>query len=111
MATVHHRFRTIDAHEIFYREAGSPTAPTLVLLHGYPTSSFMFRHLIPLLADEFHVIAPDHLGFGLSAAPSVEQFAYSFDSLTDITEALLDDLGVDRYEVGRAPRRDRGSIC
>lgn len=99
MATVHHRFRTIDGHEIFYREAGSPTAPTLVLLHGYPTSSFMFRHLIPLLADEFHVIAPDHLGFGLSAAPSVEQFAYSFDSLTDITEALLADLGVDRYAI------------
>ena len=99
MVTVHHRFRTVDGRAVFYREAGEPSAPTIVLLHGYPTSSFMFRHLIPLLADEFHVIAPDHLGFGLSAAPSVEQFAYSFDSLTDITEALLADLGVDRYAI------------
>ncbi|WP_265522836.1 alpha/beta fold hydrolase [Oerskovia flava] len=99
MATVHHRTRTVHGYEIFYREAGDPAAPTIVLLHGYPTSSFMFRHLIPLLADRFHVVAPDHLGFGLSAAPRADEFDYSFDALADITEALLADIGVDRYAI------------
>lgn len=98
-AGVHHRTRMIDGHEIFYREAGDPTAPTIALLHGYPTSSAMFRHLIPLLADRFHVVAPDHLGFGLSAAPGVEELDYSFDTLTDVTEALLRDLEVDRFAI------------
>lgn len=96
---VHHRRRMIDGHEIFYREAGDPGAPALVLLHGYPTSSFMFRDLIPLLADRFHVVAPDHLGFGLSAAPPADEFDYSFDALADVTEAFLADLGVDRYAI------------
>lgn len=99
MVQVHHRERTVDGHQIFYREAGDPAAPTLVLLHGYPTSSFMFRHLIPLLADSFHVVAPDHLGFGLSDAPSPSEVDYSFDLLADITEGLLADLGVDRYAI------------
>src|SRR5690606_13939198 len=99
MVSVHHRFRTIDGHAVFYREAGEPTAPTIVLLHGYPTSSFIFRHLVPLLADRFRVIAPDHIGFGLSDAPSVDDFAYTFDALTDVTEALLAELGVDRYAI------------
>lgn len=98
-AGVHHRTRIIDGHEIFYREAGDPTAPTIVLLHGYPTSSAMFRHLIPLLADRFHVVAPDHLGFGLSAAPGVEELDYSFDTLADVTEALLRELEVDRFAI------------
>jgi pimeloyl-ACP methyl ester carboxylesterase len=98
-AGVHHRTRIVNGHEIFYREAGDPTAPTIVLLHGYPTSSAMFRHLIPLLADRFHVVAPDHLGFGLSAAPGVEELDYSFDTLTDVTEALLRDLEVDRFAI------------
>ena len=82
---VHHRYATVDGHRIFYREAGDPGAPAIVLLHGFPTSSFMFRDLIPRLADRYHVIAPDHLGFGLSDAPSVEEFGYSFDALTDLT--------------------------
>ncbi|MEP7765173.1 alpha/beta fold hydrolase [Sanguibacter sp. 25GB23B1] len=99
MTEIHHRLRTVDGHEIFYREAGDPAAPTLVLLHGYPTSSFMFRHLIPLLADRFHVVAPDHLGFGLSAAPSVDELDYTFDALADVTEALLADLGIDSYAI------------
>ena len=72
MAVVHHRFATVDGHRLFYREAGDAEAPVLLLLHGFPTSSHMFRHLIPALADEYHVIAPDHLGFGLSDAPSVD---------------------------------------
>ena len=80
---------------LFYREAGPADAPAVVLLHGFPTSSFMFRDLIPLLADRYHVIAPDHLGFGLSDAPPVDEFDYTFDALADLTAGLLDQLGVD----------------
>ncbi|MFK4108272.1 alpha/beta fold hydrolase [Streptomyces sp. NPDC002176] len=97
MNSVHHRTATVDGHEIFYREAGPADAPAIVLLHGYPTSSFMFRELIPLLADTYRVIAPDHLGFGLSDAPDAADFAYTFDALADITAELLDQLGLDRY--------------
>lgn len=68
-----------------------------MLLHGYPTSSFMFRHLIPALADRYHVIAPDHLGFGLSDAPSADEFDYTFDALTELTAGLLDQLNLSRY--------------
>ena len=96
---VHHRYAIVDGHRIFYREAGDPGAPAIVLLHGFPTSSFMFRDLIPRLADRYHLIAPDHLGFGLSDAPSVEEFAYSFDALTDLTAGLLDQLGLTRYAI------------
>jgi pimeloyl-ACP methyl ester carboxylesterase len=96
---VHHRYATVNGRRLFYREAGSPDAPALVLLHGFPTSSFMFRELIPRLADTFHVIAPDHLGFGLSDAPTVDEFDYTFDALSDLTETLLDELGVDRYAI------------
>src|SRR5580698_8660686 len=66
---------------IFYREAGDKNAPTIVLLHGFPTSSFMFRNLIPLLAETNHVIAPDYPGFGYSDAPSVDKFEYTFDNV------------------------------
>lgn len=96
---VHHRYATVDGHRLFYREAGPQNAPRLVLLHGFPTSSFMFRDLIPRLADAYHVVAPDHLGFGLSDAPSAEEFEYTFDALTDLTEGLLDQLGVTRYAI------------
>jgi pimeloyl-ACP methyl ester carboxylesterase len=99
MSPVHHRFATVDGHRIFYREAGPGDGPTVVLLHGFPTSSFMFRHLIPPLADRYHVVAPDHLGFGLSDAPSVEEFDYTFDTLTDLTEQLLDQLGIGSYAI------------
>ncbi|ORB73674.1 alpha/beta fold hydrolase [Mycobacterium scrofulaceum] len=97
MPPVHHRYATVDGHRLFFREAGDPNAPALVLLHGFPTSSYMFRHLLPALADRYHVIAPDHLGFGLSDAPSVREFDYTFDALTDLTAGLLDTLGVGRY--------------
>lgn len=83
----------------YYQEAGPPGAPVVVLLHGYPTSSFMFRNLIPLLATRFRVLAPDHLGFGFSDAPPVEKFAYTFDALAGLTRALLAELGVDRYAI------------
>jgi pimeloyl-ACP methyl ester carboxylesterase len=99
MSTVHHRYATVDGHRIFYREAGPSGAPALVLLHGFPTSSFMFRNLIRDLADRFHLIAPDHLGFGLSDAPPAEEFHYSFDVLADLTAGLIDQLGITRYSM------------
>ncbi|SEM22194.1 alpha/beta fold hydrolase [Rhodococcus maanshanensis] len=92
-----HRTATIDGLEVFYRESGHPDSPTLVLLHGFPSSSHMFRNLIAELADEFHVIAPDHIGFGRSAMPTVDEFDYSFDRLAEITDQLLDRLGIDRF--------------
>jgi pimeloyl-ACP methyl ester carboxylesterase len=95
----HHRYTTVDGHRIFYREAGNPANPTIVLLHGYPTSSNMFRELIPRLAAGCHVIAPDHLGFGLSDAPPATAFDYTFDALATITEGLLRQLGVERYAI------------
>lgn len=99
MPTVHHRYLTVDGHRLFFREAGDPQAHALVLLHGFPTSSYMFRDLVPALADRYHVIAPDHLGFGLSDAPSVEQFDYTFDALTSLTQGLLRALKIDRYAI------------
>jgi pimeloyl-ACP methyl ester carboxylesterase len=93
----HYRTTEIDGVSIFYREAGSPERPTLLLLHGFPASSFMYRDLIELLADEFHVIAPDYPGFGHSAAPSNEDFAYTFEHLTDVVEKFTDSLGLEKY--------------
>jgi pimeloyl-ACP methyl ester carboxylesterase len=99
MAVVHHRYATVDGHRLFYREAGDAGAPAVVLLHGFPTSSYMFRNLVPALADHYHVIAPDHLGFGLSDAPAADDFDYTFDALADLTAGLLRSLGVDRYAI------------
>ncbi|MDT0305153.1 alpha/beta fold hydrolase [Streptomonospora wellingtoniae] len=97
MSVVHHRTATVAGHQVFYREAGPSQAPTVLLLHGFPTSSHMFRGLIPALADRYHVIAPDHLGFGQSDAPPVDEFDYSFDALASITGALLDALEVEEF--------------
>jgi pimeloyl-ACP methyl ester carboxylesterase len=99
MTEVHHRYANVGGHRLFYREAGDPGRPAIVLLHGFPTSSFMFRELSPRLADEYHVIAPDHLGFGLSDAPPADEFAYTFDALTEITARLLAQLGVEKYAI------------
>lgn len=99
MAPVHHRYQTVQGHRLFYREAGPSDAPTIVLLHGFPTSSFMFRELIPALAGRYHVIAPDLLGFGLSDAPPAEEFTYTFDALAELTAGLLTSLGVRDYAV------------
>ncbi len=86
--------------EVFYREAGSKDAPTIVLLHGFPSSSHMFRELIPLLADRFHVIAPDYIGFGYSARPAATEFQYTFDNLTEHVEKLLFDvLGLGKFSI------------
>ena len=97
MVEVHHRTATVDGHRVFYREAGPADGPVVVLLHGFPTSSRMFRRLVPALADRYHVIAPDHLGFGRSATPPAAEFPYTFDALTDVTQGLLDQLGVQRF--------------
>jgi pimeloyl-ACP methyl ester carboxylesterase len=96
---MHHRYATVDGRQLFYREAGPVDAPVIVLLHGFPTSSFMFRDLIPQLAGDHRVIAPDHLGFGLSDAPPADEFDYTFDALTDLTAGLLEQLGVTRYAI------------
>ena len=90
---------TVAGLDVFYREAGDPRNPTLLLLHGFPSSSHMFRNLISDLADEFHLVAPDHIGFGNSSVPTVEEFDYSFDHLTSITEGFLDQLGLQRFSI------------
>ena len=85
--------------DIFYRKAGSPTNPTLLLLHGFPTSSRMFRNLIPQLADRYHLVAPDYPGFGASSAPPVDKFNYTFDNLTDVIDELTQTLKLERYSL------------
>ena len=87
----------IDDLYIFFREAGDPKKPQLVLLHGFPTSSHMFRDLIPALADDFHIIAPDYPGFGMSSAPSVDDYEYTFDNLAGVVDELLERRGFDKY--------------
>lgn len=99
MSTVHHRSVGVDGWEVFSREAGPVDAPVILLLHGFPTSSHMFRRLIPALATSYRVIAPDHIGFGRSSAPTVDDFDYTFDALARVTQGLLDVLGVTRYTV------------
>jgi len=88
---------TIDGLEIFYREAGTRGQPQLVLLHGFPTSSHMFRNLIEELGDEFHIIAPDYPGFGLSSAPGAESYDYTFGNLAGVVDTLLERKGFDDY--------------
>lgn len=95
--STHYRRITIDDLDIFYREAGDPDNPALLLLHGFPASSFMFRRLIELLSDRFHVIAPDYPGFGHSDAPAPDTFTYTFDRLTDVVEEFTRAVGLARY--------------
>ncbi len=87
----------VDGIQIFYREAGRPSAPTIVLLHGFPSSSHMFRDLMPALAADFHLIAPDYPGFGNSDNPAVGDFDYRFDTLADLMEKFLAALGIERF--------------
>ncbi len=96
-ATVHYRTAHVDGVKIFYREAGPKGAPTVLLLHGFPTSSHMFRNLIPLLAQRYHVIAPDFPGFGQSESPDRATFDYSFARYADLVDGLLGQIGSDRY--------------
>lgn len=96
---IYYRSEAIDGLTIAYREAGDPSRPAVLLLHGFPTSSHMFRHLIPALAGRFHVLAPDYPGFGASSMPAAESFEYSFAHIARIMTTLLDRKGVDRYAV------------
>lgn len=95
--TVHYRTVSIQGQDIFYREAGPSDAPTIVLLHGFPTSSHMFRNLIPQLATRYRVLAPDYPGYGQSSMPLVSEFDYTFDNLAKIVEEFLGKVGADRY--------------
>ena len=96
---VHYRTASIDGVDVFYREAGPANAPVVLLLHGFPTSSHMFRNLIPLLADGYRVIAPDYPGFGQSGSPDRASFAYSFAHYADIIDKLTVKLGASRYSM------------
>ncbi len=89
----------VDGFDVFYREAGSQGAPTLLLLHGFPTSSHMFRDLIPILADRFHIVAPDLPGFGRTAMPPRESFAYTFDNLAKVIGRFTEVIGLDRFAI------------
>ena len=99
MTVVNYRKADVNGFNIFYREAGMPGAPKLLLLHGFPSSSHMFRDLIPLLADRFHIIAPDLPGFGQSDMPARDKFAYTFDNIADVIDRFTDKVGFDRYAV------------
>ncbi len=94
-----HRTVEVDGLNIFYREAGRRDAPTILLLHGFPTSSQMFRNLIPALADRFHLVALDYPGFGNSSMPSVDAFDYSFDNLARVVERFTETLGLTKYSL------------
>ena len=96
---IHYRNIKVNDLNLFYREAGPANAPTILLLHGYPTSSHMFRNLIPILSKKYHVIAPDLPGFGYSDAPDHQQFSYTFDHLAGTVQAFVDQLGMKRFAV------------
>lgn len=96
---VQHRVEQVDGLDIFYREAGAANAPTVLLLHGFPTSSHMFRDLIPQLADRYHVVAPDYPGYGNSSAPAAADFDYSFDNLANVIEQFTEQIGLDSYSI------------
>ncbi|PTE07411.1 alpha/beta fold hydrolase [Mesorhizobium helmanticense] len=97
MSSITYRRADVDGFNIFYREAGTPGAPKLLLLHGFPSASHMFRDLIPLLCDRFHIVAPDLPGFGGSDMPSPKVFAYTFDHITEIIDRFTEVIGFDRY--------------
>jgi len=94
-----HRTAIVNGVEIFYREAGSRDKPTILLLHGYPTSSHMFRNLIKDLSGKYHVLAPDYPGYGRSEQPSIKEFEYTFDNMAIIVEGLLEELHVNKYSI------------
>lgn len=99
VARVHYRQVSAGGHNIFYREAGPADAPIVLLLHGYPTSSHMFRDLIPILSDQYHVIAPDLPGFGYTEAPDRTEFAYTFDNLAKAMQSFIGELGLERFAI------------
>jgi pimeloyl-ACP methyl ester carboxylesterase len=94
-----HKSIKVDGLDIFYREAGPRDAPTILLLHGFPTSSHMFRNLIPALSDRFHMIAPDYPGYGYSSMPSVKEFDYTFDRLAEVMEKFITEVGLKKFSL------------
>ncbi len=100
----------VDGLEIFYREAGPKDAPTILLLHGFPTSSHMFRNLIPQLSDRFHVVAPDYPGFGNSSMPTVDEFSYTFDNLAKVMEHFTQKVGLKIIQLLPHGLRSSGGI-
>ena len=99
MATIKYRIADVDGFKVFYREAGAPSLPKLLLLHGFPSASHMFRDLIPQLADRFHIVAPDLPGFGMSDMPSRERFKYTFDNVAGVIDRFTEVVGFNRYAV------------
>lgn len=99
MSATSYRTVTINDLDIFYREAGNPNAPVVLLLHGFPSSSHMYRHLIPALAEDYHVIAPDYPGFGYSSKPSTDVFTYTFDNVAAVMEQFIIQLGITRFHL------------
>ncbi|HJT01277.1 MAG TPA: alpha/beta hydrolase [Terriglobales bacterium] len=96
---IKHQHATVDGLNIFYREAGPTNAPTILMLHGFPTSSHMFRNLIPALADRYHVVAPDLPGFGFSDTPDRKQFGYSFKRLAEVIARFTEVIGLERFAI------------
>ena len=99
MSTITYRHASVDGFKVFYRESGRVGAPKLLLLHGFPSSSHMFRDLIPELADRFHIVAPDLPGFGLSDMPGRDAFTYTFDNIANVIDRFTEVIGFDRFAV------------
>jgi pimeloyl-ACP methyl ester carboxylesterase len=96
---IHYQTITVDNVDMFYREAGNPENPTILLLHGFPTSSHMFRDLIAELADDYHLIAPDYPGYGFSSMPKAKDFDYTFDNIASLVGKFVDQIGVDKFSI------------
>lgn len=99
MSKLAYRFADVDGLKVFYREAGASDAPKLLLLHGFPSSSHMFRDLMPLLADRFHIVAPDLPGFGQTDMPSRDKFNYTFDNIARVIDRFTEVVGFDRFAI------------